>query len=75
MLSQDMISTQEPKPVESRVSECGEKFIYTADIGLITFSLYIGSECVKRHRALTVKVHVSSTHPWNHLPKLPFGVP
>ncbi|GFX23250.1 hypothetical protein TNCV_4560321 [Trichonephila clavipes] len=43
-------------------SGCGEKFIYMAGIAMIAVSPYSGSECVKRHRALPMKVHVSSTH-------------
>ncbi|GFW96685.1 hypothetical protein TNCV_2847411 [Trichonephila clavipes] len=52
-----MTSTQEPN-----WSAFGGKFIYIAGITVITFLPYDGSERVKLHRALPVKVHVSSTH-------------
>ncbi|GFU74242.1 transposable element Tcb1 transposase [Trichonephila clavipes] len=47
-------------------SECGEN-LYIAGITVIASVPYGGDESLKRHRALRIKVHMSSTHLSNHL--------
>ncbi|GFX95911.1 uncharacterized protein TNCV_2084911 [Trichonephila clavipes] len=53
-----MVLEWDPNQADVSKSACGEKFIETADIAVITFSS--GSERVERRSALPMKLHVSS---------------